>query len=89
MAEYNGYTNWETWLVNLHYEEHLRELVNGNKIKTGMDLKYQFTDSIESDLASDNMFISDMLNGFMGTVNWWELLRHYQDENTDDETDGE
>jgi hypothetical protein len=89
MAEYNGWTNWETWLINLHYEEHLRELVGDYEITTGMDLKYQFTEIMESGLSSDNMFVSDVLNGFIGIVNWWELLRHYQDENSNDETDEE
>jgi hypothetical protein len=83
--EYNGWTNWETWLVNLHYEEILRELVKDFGLTTGQSLKETFLSVIKDDLNSNNMFISDLINGSIGSVNWWELLNHYQDEDEDED----
>jgi hypothetical protein len=83
--EYNGWTNWETWLVNLHYEEILRELVKEYGIITGQALKETFLSCIEDDLQSNNTFISDLINGSLGAVNWWELLNHYRDEDEDED----
>lgn len=92
---YNGWTNRETWVVNLHFgdsEETLQEMVNDANGDLGRlatmleDWVQEYVDEIVKDI-----FISDMLN--LNDVDWWELAATYHDtywqEEEEEEDDSE
>lgn len=77
--KYNGWTNWETWLVNLWWGDSLLSYVEEDNIKDHEDLmnyvQEAFTDVYDLNAVG---FIGDVLNGFWSEVNWRELLTHYR-----------
>tara|TARA_R100001443_G_scaffold54172_2_gene65634 strand:+ start:3381 stop:3656 length:276 start_codon:yes stop_codon:yes gene_type:complete len=77
--KYNGWTNRETWLINLHFEpRNLSDLdfINDEIItyaKKIQELPY-------------GMFFTDFLD--LSKINWYELKNHVQ-ENYDDACEAE
>lgn len=67
MSDYNGWTNRETWLVNLHFDPLTREDLIWIK-----DLAEQEVDDIES------AFIKDLID--LSRINWRELEEHVQED---------
>lgn len=76
----NGWSNKETWLVNLWFGDWLAE---HKEEGFTVDAAYieQFVDEhIDEIIVSPfSGFISDMLNSALGRVNYWELGEHYDD----------
>ena len=68
---YNGWTNRETWLVNVWFNPESKEDV-------------QFAKDIleEQYSAMENGALKDMLN--IGVINWDELESHFDDEESDE-----
>lgn len=66
MPTYNGWSNWETWLVALHYEPTSKEELDIIK------------DHIEEEIGSiESIFIKDLLGG--AEINWRELEDRMED----------
>jgi len=99
---YNGWTNYETWLINLHIgndqssEYEARQLTRRSKDRA--DLADALKDWLEEILIPDNydqtfakLLTVDMINGFLCDVNWREIANHYADdyglEDDDDDDD--
>jgi hypothetical protein len=82
MADYNGWTNKETWLVNLWLGEYFqRELKDGNEI-TAAHIK----DTINNMLADSPELwglFSDLLDCALGEINCYEIAAHYAREKED------
>lgn len=79
MAEYNGWTNRETWLVNVWY---------GDALEPGeFDSPEALRDWIEEVCGPipETGLIADMLGGAWDRVNWHELYEHYQENEEDEE----
>lgn len=84
MEKYNGYTNRETWLVNLWIDNEygwLDAYLN-HVIETEAD-KYDLADYIEADISEElnplvdkNGLYSDLLNGALSKVNWLEIAEY-------------
>jgi len=76
MSDYNGYTNRETWLINLYLGEYFQEVAN--------DGEHLMADYIESTvwdmLGEANIpdIFKDMID--LGAVNWRELAELYLSE---------
>jgi len=73
MSDYNGYTNRETWLVNLHYGEFFQEVVSD-----GQDLTADYMEDMFDDILARtemNAMFRDMID--LGSVNWRELEELY------------
>lgn len=68
---YNGYTNRETWLVNLHFNPESRADLDGIK------------DQIEEWYDGLNPFMQDMID--LQAIDWDELASHFEDEDEDEE----
>lgn len=72
---YNGWTNKETWLVNLWVGDLLAEMK-----QDGADLEEDWIEDYVCELlATDNStveggFTSDLLSCAIGEVNWKEIL---------------
>jgi hypothetical protein len=91
---YNGWTNYETWLTNLHFENFDFEefvddgsfdLLDRDEIKTWISNYIQ--ESVEEyaygdiELGTPNrLFITDMIQSFLGEVDWDDLADHYCDD---------
>lgn len=77
---YNGYTNHETWLVNLWMEEPLRELIQSDEMisnRNMCDLVYNYIDMNVVDVSLKE----DLIRSALGVVNWRELYDLYTEDN--------
>ena len=78
---YNGYTNHETWLVNLWMEEPLRELIQADEMITYRhmyDLVYEY---IEMENGNPTSLREDLIGSALSDVNWRELYDLYTEDN--------
>lgn len=84
MGSYNGWTNYETWLVNLHYDQLFYELAQEYYANPYGDigediyvLSQMFSETVNDQvfdtIRNDNYFLSDMANAFLAQVNYREL----------------
>jgi hypothetical protein len=67
---YNGWTNRETWLVNLWFEP-----------QSKLDVLI-IQEVIEEDVANCPAYLQDFIN--LHHVNWQELSDHFPDEDDDE-----
>lgn len=78
---YNGYTNHETWLVNLWMEEPLRELIQSDEMVNNRhmyDLVYEY---IEMENGNPASLREDLIGSALSDVNWRELYDLYTEDN--------
>lgn len=87
--EYNGWTNYETWNVNLWLgdDEYFRQLAQeaGDLYQAEISLKEYSEELAEMTMpgifdGSRSYFIGDMLSAALSEVNWIEIAEHYRDE---------
>lgn len=77
--DFNGWTNKETWLVNLWLGDYFAECQNDGEALTPQFIQ----DTVEEWLSFaqgndvESSFLVDMLNCALGSVNYSELSRHY------------
>lgn len=72
---YNGWTNKETWLVNLWLGEVLDMYVQEGVEVTQDNIK----ELVENSLEQFNLegFAADMMNCALGEINYHEIASHY------------
>jgi hypothetical protein len=78
---YNGYTNHETWLVNLWMEEPLRELIQSDEMINNRhmyDLVYEY---IQMENGNPASLKEDLIGSALSDVNWRELYDLYTEDN--------
>ena len=84
--KYNGWANYETWLVSLHFEEFIYEYFEecedcflSKAYKYADNLRDIIEDIVSQDVPTGNQspFINAMYDSFMDTVNWQELCEVY------------
>ena len=98
--KYNGWTNYATWLVNLHFDglDFTDDIEDG--VFDDMD-----TDEIRCHVASwiqelveshldevvntDNTFVTDLINFTIDEVDWHDIADHYVDDIKDELKDRE
>ena len=89
--KYNGWTNYETWLTNLHFEnfdfEDIMDIFDDCQDKDDMliriadyikDYVEEFVEQFRLD--SRNLFIDDLLNAALGEVDYRDIAEHYIDD---------
>ena len=71
MNEYNGWTNYETWLVNLEmgFTDDLQAFESRNLD----DLIVELRDYAEHVLESDNILATNFANIILSKVDWREI----------------
>jgi hypothetical protein len=73
---YNGWSNWETWVTNLHMFDGLTARdINGSSTVTADDCK-DFVRNFLDEVEGPNAFVADIIGGFMSEVNWREIAEH-------------
>jgi hypothetical protein len=83
--EYNGYTNYETWLVALWIDndQGLSEIITDNT-RDNRDSLYNIADSIKElieDYAPETTGLyADLMNAALSEVNWKEIAENHLEE---------
>jgi len=76
----NGWSNKETWLVNLWFGDLFHMLQEDGDAITAEYIE-SFVDNVIADSgARGNEFVADLLGSSLGNINYWELGEHYNDE---------
>lgn len=85
---YNGYTNYETWLVQLwfsndescllHWEEQAERAVR-DSIDPAGSLARDMEEGVRDLMAESNLegLLADLLSSAVSEVNWTEIANHY------------
>jgi hypothetical protein len=87
MAEYNGWPNYETWLMNLWYGDYFYSYVSEGiedgwiDLETSRDpyeLGNMLKDHVEELIESEGQvpssgFVADLFNGAMRDINWYSI----------------
>ena len=94
-TKYNGWTNYETWLTNLHFDgsfDFTDDVEEGNLDLMDRDeIKEYIANYIEEWVEQSayeylelgqpqNLFITDMIQSFLGEVDWDDIADHYCDD---------
>lgn len=85
MSGYNGWTNYETWLVNLWLGDHFASCAEdlGDDMATDLlamaQIIEQWTSGIlEMDVISiESGFTVDLINASLSRVDWRDIAKHY------------
>ena len=84
--EYNGWTNYETWNVNLWLgdDDTFRETAQEPEdlYQAGRALK-EYTEEVAEMIVPDIFkasFVSDMFGAALSEVDWDDIAEHYRDE---------
>ena len=76
---YNGWTNWETWNLNLWMDEMLNDMHNDGVDITADYVKEWVQEEFDR-LDPKNGMLKDLLQGAIEAVNFHEIASRYQDE---------
>jgi len=86
MAKYNGWTNYETWLVGLWYgdsynEYFLEQFREGELLQrvNADQLRDYVVEGFMDDQTPENGLVTDLVNNAMSQVNWRELADHVEE----------
>ena len=86
MTKYNGYTNYETWLVGLWYsdsynEYFLEQFREGELLQhfNADQLRDYVIEGLMDDQTPENGLVTDLVNNAMSQVNWRELAEHVEE----------
>ena len=89
--KYNGWTNYATWLVNLHFDN----LDFTDEVESGVfddmdadDIRCHVAswiqEAVESYLdevaGTDNLFVLDVVSATINDVDWHDIADHYVDD---------
>jgi len=87
MSGYNGWKNYETWLVNIwfgdSYNEYFFELFREGELLEAVDAE-KVKDHVESLIFDcggipETGFVTDLVNGAMSEVYWPEIAAHVEE----------
>lgn len=77
---YNGWTNYETWLINLHFDGFFEPNTEAEEIEATVH------EICEEHIAfGRGGIVFDIINGFLADVNWQEIAEHYKEEDDNEE----
>ena len=88
MSDYNGWTNYATWRVNLEIFDGFdpREYWQGaheNAHDLGISLKEYAEDLLEQEIVIREGFALSYAMAFLADVNWTEIAQHIIDNNAE------
>jgi len=85
MSEYNGWKNYETWLVNVwfsdSYNEYFLEQFRDGELLEPVtwDMVRSYVEDWVDETTPECGFVSDLVNGAMREVDWRELASHVEE----------
>lgn len=82
--KYNGWTNFETWRINLEYFDGYQ---TNRKIEPD-ELKKSVEEYIDENV-NEKLLIHGWVNAFISEVNWYEIAKHINEDNGFKEDDDE
>lgn len=81
---YNGWSNYETWVVNLWLSndqgtyEYVRDLVKDSKADyNAVEALREWIEEVNPLLDEASLF-TDLLNAALSEVDWWEIVEHFR-----------
>ena len=85
MADYNGWTNKETWLVNMWLGDEFRVYfaeeqpdIACDQYELSLALKDYTEEVVRMDAGSvEGGLTVDLINSALSSVNWYEIAEHY------------
>jgi len=79
--KYNGFTNRETWLVNLWLGDFLYEVVSEEGQQVSADyIKNLVEDIVWGNVNSMSSLCADFVGGCLSSVDWTEVAKHAHEE---------
>jgi hypothetical protein len=81
---YNGWTNKETWLVNLWIGDSLSMDQESGFEVTADYIEQLVDDMVCESMSSHNGLIADLLNCALGEIDYHEIAEHYDEEVLED-----
>jgi hypothetical protein len=78
--KHNGWSNVETWLVNLHLEGLLDARANEGEPMSAQELVDVIRDSMYGEDGPDCPILLDLIGCAFDRVNWSEIAAHYHNE---------
>lgn len=82
--EYNGWTNYETWLMALWIDTDEYQYATVREIagecSEAHDLATRIQELMEADQPELTGLWADMLNSALSQVNWYEIAEHYDED---------
>lgn len=78
MTTYNGWTNKETWLVNLWLGDLLADW-ESKGLPVTFDAVRDLVEEITSEVKAEG-FVSDLLKSSLGEINYHEIANHYKED---------
>ncbi len=79
---YNGWSNYETWLVNLWFGNMFADMVEFDAEASADSFRDAVDNYLEDggEMGSQSGFVADCVNSVVGSVNWREIAEHYVEE---------
>jgi len=87
---YNGWTNYETWLTNLHFDNfefedqiedgHFDDLDDEEIRDYVAEYIEQYVSDYVDESITSNSFVQDLVTSSLGEVDWRDIADHYVDD---------
>lgn len=84
---YNGWSTYETWLVNLWLTNDMQDddlIASVKEVDTTYEAKEILKDYVEEMVETsgvpDNGLVHDLLHGALSEVNWYEIVKNWRGE---------
>ena len=81
--DYNGWTNKQTWNINLNYEEIFRNMCEEQQFDDVDHLAEAFeaiVDELECDGLKEGSLAQQAVGEYLNLVNWEEIAEHFADD---------
>ena len=72
MSDYNGWTNRNTWLINLHFGDAIREELEEDASNTAETIENFITDILQYQEENAHSVIRDFID--TSGINWQEIF---------------
>ena len=82
---YNGWSTYETWLVNLWLTDDMRDddlIASVKEVETDYEAKEILKDYVEEMVPFQGItgLFADLLRGALSEVNWYEIVKNWREE---------
>jgi hypothetical protein len=75
MEKYNGFKNWETWLISLHFDGFINDgFINDSEGLDAEGLKGLVEEIVFDGVSDRNLIAQDIINIFLSRVYFEEII---------------